>query len=417
MPGKLSIDARLLFSTRTVRLFAYGFLSVVLVLYLSEAGMAETQIGLLLSLALLGDTAISLWITTHADRIGRRRMLAIGALLMVFAGILFAFTRDFALLLLAATIGVISPSGYEVGPFLSIEQAGLTQLVADQRRTQVFAWYNLVGSFATALGALCGGGLAQFLNVAGFSELDSYRLVVIGYGLLGIVLFGLFIRLSPQVEAQAQSESPRAADGDQKPFLGLGRSRRVVLGLAALFSLDAFAGGFIIQSLVAYWFHQRFGVEPALLGGIFFGANILAGISALSAVWLAKRIGLINTMVFTHIPSNLLLMLLPFMPSLPTAIALLLVRFSISQMDVPTRQSYTMAVVDPGERSAAAGVTGTARTIGAALSPAIAGPLLANPALMGAPFLIAGGLKILYDLALYRSFRAIKPPEETSQSV
>ena len=405
------IDTRLLFSTRIVRLFAYGLLSVVLVLYLSEAGLAEAQIGLLLSLALLGDTAISLWITTHADRFGRRRMLVIGALLMVFAGILFALTRNFGLLLLAATIGVISPSGNEVGPFLSIEQAGLTQLVGDQRRTQVFAWYNLAGSFATASGALCGGGLAQLLDVAGLSELDSYRLVVIGYSLLGLALFGLFIRLSPQVDAQTQIDAAERADAGRM-FLGLGRSRRVILGLAALFSLDAFAGGLIIQSLVAYWFHQRFGVEPAMLGGIFFGANILAGVSALSAVWLAKRIGLINTMVFTHIPSNLLLMLVPLMPNLSLAIALLLLRFSISQMDVPTRQSYTMAVVDPDERSAAAGVTGTARTIGAALSPALAGSMLANPALMGAPFLIAGGLKILYDLALYRSFQAIKPPEE-----
>jgi len=415
MPGNLSLDTRLLFSTRVVRLFAYGFLSVVMVLYLAEAGLSETQIGLLLTLALIGDTAISLWITTHADRIGRRRMLAIGSVLMVFAGILFAFTRDFTLLLLAATIGVISPSGYEVGPFLSIEQAGLTQLEPDAHRTRVFAWYNLVGSFATALGALCGGGLAQLLHAAGFSELDSYRLVVTGYGLLGIALFGLFARLSPRVEAHAQPHNPGAAPDGRVPFLGLGRSRRVVLGLAALFSLDAFAGGFILQSLVAYWFHQRFGVEPALLGGIFFGANFLGGLSALAAAWLAKRIGLISTMVFTHIPSNLLLMLLPFMPNLPAAIALLLLRSSISQMDVPTRQSYTMAVVDPGERSAAAGITSTARTIGAALSPALAAPLLANPALMGAPFLIAGGLKIIYDLSLYRSFRALKPPEETSQ--
>jgi MFS family permease len=188
----------------------------------------------------------------------------------------------------------------------------------------------------------------------------------------------------------------------------------VVLGLAALFSLDAFAGGFVIQSIMAYWFHIRYGVEPALLGGIFFGANVLAGISALSASWLAGRIGLINTMVFTHIPSNLLLILVPFMPNLPLAIGLLLLRFSISQMDVPTRQSYTMSVVEPAERSAAAGVTGTARTIGVSLAPVITGPLLASPVLSGAPFIIAGGLKIIYDLALYRSFKKVKPPEETS---
>jgi len=410
-PGDLSPDARLLFATRILRLFAYGFLSVVLALYLAEAGLSETQIGLLLTLTLVGDTALSLWITTHADRIGRRRMLAAGAALMVFAGLLFAFTHDFFVLLLAATIGVISPSGNEVGPFLSIEQAGLTQLILDRHRTRVFAWYNLVGSFATALGALCGGGLAQLLTGYGMEPLGSYRVVVIGYAVLGIALLVLFAFLSARVEAPL-STPDQSGEARLKPFLGLSHSRAVVLRLAALFSLDAFAGGFVIQSILAYWFHTRFGVEPALLGGIFFGANILAGISALSAAWLAARIGLINTMVFTHIPSNVLLILVPWMPNLPLAIGVLLLRFSISQMDVPTRQSYTMAVVHPAERSAAAGVTGTARTIGASLAPVIAGPLLANPALSGGLFIISGGLKILYDLALYRSFRAQKPPEE-----
>jgi MFS family permease len=413
MPGNLSTDGFLLFSTRIVRLFAYGFLSVVLVLYLAEAGLSEVQIGLLLTLTLIGDTVISLWITTHADRIGRRRMLAVGAGLMVFAGILFALTQNFYLLLFAATVGVISPSGNEVGPFLSIEQAGLTQLIPGERRTQVFAWYNLVGSFATALGALCGGGLAGLFSTANLTELDSYRAVVIGYSALGIVLLVIFARLSDRVEAELSNPADlRASSAGRGSFLGLSRSREVVLSLAALFSLDAFAGGFVIQSMVAYWFHRRFGVEPATLGGIFFGANILAGISALSAAWLARRIGLIRTMVFTHIPSNILLILVPFMPSLPLAITVLLLRFSISQMDVPTRQSYTMAVVDPLERSAAAGITGTARTVGASLAPVFTGPLLANTALMGLPFIISGGLKIIYDVSLYQRFRAQKPPEE-----
>ncbi|HEY4687801.1 MAG TPA: MFS transporter, partial [Anaerolineae bacterium] len=193
--------------------------------------------------------------------------------------------------------------------------------------------------------------------------------------------------------------------------LGLHRSRRVVLKLSALFSLDAFAGGFVVQSIVAYWFHLRFEVEPALLGGIFFGANILAGISALTAARIAARIGLINTMVFTHIPSNILLILVPLMPNLPLAIILLLLRFSISQMDVPTRQSYTMAVVAPDERSAAAGVTGIARTTGASLAPVFTGLLIGHPALLNVPFFISGGLKIVYDLTLYRLFRASQPQE------
>jgi predicted MFS family arabinose efflux permease len=195
-------------------------------------------------------------------------------------------------------------------------------------------------------------------------------------------------------------------------FLGLYRSQKVVFRLAALFSLDAFAGGFVIQSLMALWFNQKFGVEPAVLGAIFFGANILAGVSALSAAWVAGKIGLVNTMVFTHLPSNVLLILVPFMPSLGLAIALLLLRFSISQMDVPTRQSYTMAVVAPDERSAASGITGVARTIGASLSPVITGVFMTNPAFLGLPFIISGGLKIVYDLALYFNFRAMKPPEE-----
>jgi MFS family permease len=406
LPRILTPDGRLLFATRLVRLFAYGFISVVLVLYLAEAGLAETQIGLLLTLTLLGDTVISLWITTNADRVGRRRMLRLGAGLMLFAGVLFAATRDFVWLLIAATLGVISPSGNEVGPFLSIEQAALAQSVPGEARTKVFAWYGLIGSFATAVGALAGGGLAQRLQGAGLAPFESYRVVVIGYAAVGVVLGLIFARLSPAVEASA----PRAAMSTR---MGLHRSRRIVFKLSALFSLDAFGGGLVVQSIMAYWFHIRFGVEPGLLGGIFFGANLLAGVSALSAAWLAGRIGLINTMVFTHIPSNILLMLVPLMPNLPLAIALLLVRFSISQMDVPTRQSYTMAVVEPDERSAASGVTGVARTIGASLAPAVAGPLLAHPALAGAPFLIAGALKIVYDLSLYFSFRALRPQEES----
>ena len=407
----LTRDGGLLFTTRIARLFAYGFLSVILVLYLAQAGLSETEIGLLLTLTLIGDTAISLWITTNADRIGRRRMLVVGACLMVFAGILFALTRDFVLLLIAATIGVISPSGYEVGPFLSIEQAALSQIVPNGERTRTFAWYNLVGSFTTALGSLAGGALVQGLMNFGMNPIGSYRVIVIGYAAFGLILGLLFTQLSPSVEIPQKTGAP-GSPPKSGSFLGLRRSRNVVLRLSALFSLDAFAGGFVLQSILAYWFHVRFKVQPALLGSIFFGANVLAGISALTAARIASKIGLIRTMVFTHIPSNILLILVPFMPNLPLAIAVLLMRFSISQMDVPTRQSYTMAVVDPDERSAAAGITGIARTTGSSLSPMIAGPLLANTALMSMPFILSGGLKIIYDLLLYRSFRAIKPPEE-----
>ena len=404
----LTIDERLLFATRTVRLFAYGLLSVVLVLYLAQIGLGEAQIGLLLTLTLVGDTVISLWITTSADRIGRRRMLMVSAGLMLLAGLLFAATTNFFWLLSAATIGVISPSGGEVGPFLAVEQAALAQTVASAQRTNVFAWYNLVGSFATALGALIGGTLLQGLQGFDVATLTSYRVVLIGYALVGLLLIYMFQQLSPAIEADPQLVRNVRAKGS----FGLHRSRNTIFRLSALFALDAFGGAFVLQSVVVYWFHVRYGVEPALLGAIFFGANILAGISALSAAAVAKRIGLINTMVFTHIPSNMLLILVPLMPNLPLAITMLLLRFSISQMDVPTRQSYTMAVVDPDERSAAAGVTAIARTTGSALAPVLTGLLLSNPALLSVPFFIAGGLKIVYDLILYRLFQSEKPPEE-----
>src|SRR5260221_1632147 len=245
-------------------MFAYGFWSVVLVLYLAQLGLSEGLIGLLLSLTLIGDAAISLWMTTSADRIGRRRILMAGAALMLFAGVLFAVTDRVALLLIAAIIGVISPSGYEVGPFLSVEQAALSQIVPDGLRTQVFAWYNLVGSFATATGALCGGGLTELLQQTGFLPLNSYRTGLVLYGVLVVRLAHLFTQLSPEIEAVH-------SDGPQTPTrFGLHRSRGIVLKLSALFGLDAFAGGFVVQNLVSYLVYVRFGVEPAPLRGIFF---------------------------------------------------------------------------------------------------------------------------------------------------
>jgi MFS family permease len=397
----------LLFGTRALRMFAYGLTSVVLVLHLTAAGLSQPRIGLLLSLTLLGDTAISLLLTTRADRFGRRRTLLVGAGLMVLAAAAFATSTSFLLLLLAATVGVLSPSGNEVGPFLAVEQAALSQQVDPGRRTSVFAWYQLTGSVATAVGSLCGGSLVQGLERAGLSALSSYRGVSVGYGLVGLLLAALFLCLLPVVEAPRREGAPAPLDA-----LGLHRSRGIVWRLSGLFALDAFAGGLVVQSYVAYWFHARFGAAPATLGAIFFGANLLAGVSALSAAAIARRIGLVNTMVVTHLPSNLLLALVPLMPTLPLAIAVLLLRFSISQMDVPTRQSYTMAVVDPDERSAAAGVTGMVRTVGAGLAPLAAGPLYAVATLASVPFLLSGGLKIVYDLVLWRSFRAVRPPEE-----
>jgi len=374
------------------------------VFYLTSLGLSASQTGLLLTLTLAGDTVVSLYLTTRADRIGRRRMLIIGAALMAAAGLIFAYTRDVLFLILAGTIDVISPSGNEVGPFLSIEQAALSQVVPARSRTAVFAWYTLVGSVATAAGSLSGGVLAQ---------LESYRAVVLLYAAFGVLLLFLFTRLSPAAEVR-MPDAGSAAAAAMQTLLGIGNSRDVVLKLSGLFALDSFAGGFVVQSFAAYWFYLRFGVDPRTLGAIFFGANVLAGMSALLASRLAARFGLVRTMVFTHLPSNLLLILVPLMPNLPLAILVLFARFSISQMDVPTRQSYTMAVVAPEERSAAAGITGVARTTGAAMAPMFAGLLFARPALISVPFFIAGTLKVVYDLLLYRGFVARHPPEETA---
>ncbi|MEJ7696517.1 MAG: MFS transporter [Candidatus Limnocylindrales bacterium] len=398
-------DGRALFAMRTLRMFGYGFLAVTLVLYLDALGLDAWTIGLVLTLTLVGDTLVSLWLTTHADRLGRRRVLVAGSLLMILAATIFALTSWVPLLIMAATIGVISPTGNEVGPFLAIEQTALSQIVPDARRTATFAWYNLVGYVATASGALGAGLLSQVLLDRGVAPVDAYRAIVIGYGVVGLGLALGFWRLGAAVEAPPRERS----SGDIRERLGLHRSRRVVFRLSALFSIDAFAGGFVPQSLMAYWFHLRFGVEPAVLGGIFFGANLLAAVSSLSAARIAARIGLINTMVFTHLPSNLLLMLVPLMPTLPLAIFVLLLRFSLSQMDVPTRQSYVISVVEPDERAAAAGVTGIARTMGASISPSISTVMISSSGFAALPFYLAGGLKVLYDVLLYRDFRAHVP--------
>jgi MFS family permease len=395
--GKVNLtpDGKLLFASRFVRLLAYGALSVVLVFYLTALGLNEAQAGLVLSLTLAGDTVISLLLTTQADKFGRRRTLIAGAFLMAGAGFAFAFTRNYLLLIIAGIVGVISPSGNEAGPFLSVEQAALSHVVPARGRTWIFGWHALTASLGGAVGALAGGALVYLLERNSIRALESYRAVVLLYGVLGFVLLIFFGRMSPAVEVSGKAKAAAAS-------WGLTRSRKAVLKLSALFALDSFAGGYVTQSLAAYWFGSRFGVDPGTLGVIFFAANILAGVSALLASRLAARFGLVNTMVFTHLPSNVLLLLVPMMPTLPLATLMLLLRFSISQMDVPTRQAYLMAVVRPEERSAAAGVTGVARTAGAAIAPALAGYLLAHRPLMNVPFYVAGGLKIVYDLLLYR---------------
>ncbi len=396
-------DVRLLFAARVVRMAAYGGLSVVLVLYLTAIGLDGFRVGVVLAATLLGDALISLLLTTRADRFGRRRTLLVGAALVLLAGVVFAVTTDFWVIVVSATIGVLSPSGNEVGPFLAVEQASLSHVVGDERRTTAFGWYTVAGALATATGTLVAGLGVQSLLHAGAATTDAYRMVIVAYAVSGVALAAIFALLTPAIEVPAPSHASR---------LGLHRSRGTVARLSALFALDAFAGGFVIQSLVSYWFATRWGLEPAVLGGVLFVANVLAAGSALAATWLAHRIGLVETMVYTHLPSNVLLMLVPLMPTAWLAVAVWFLRMSISQMDVPTRQSYTMAVVAPDERSAAAGITGIARTVGVGLSPFVAAPLAASVAYASVPFFIAGSLKIVYDLLVYRGFRHVRPPEE-----
>ena len=299
----LGLDGRLLFLTRMVRVFAYGSLSVVLVLYLAALGIDDVHIGAILTLTLVGDAAISLWLTTRADAVGRRLVLQVGSALMLVAGVAFVLSNDFWVLVVAGTVGVISVSGGEVGPFQAIEQAALSHILPDNERTRIFGWYSLAGSFAAALGALTAGLVVQGLQLSGASILDSYRAVIVGYAIVGIFLLVAFSNLTPAIEVRAGSRSTVAGR------LGLHRSRRIVFRLSGLFGLDSFGGGLVSQSLVAYWFTLRFGAQPAILGAIFFAANILAGLSALVAARLAARYGLVRTMVFTHLPSNVVLLL------------------------------------------------------------------------------------------------------------
>jgi len=315
-----------------VRLFAYGFLSVVLGLYLASLGMDAGAIGGVFTAALVGGAIMTVVLTQVADRLGRRRVLMVGAGLMAAAGAVFALTDNPVLLVGAAVLGAISPSGKEVGPFLSVEQAALPQTASDEQRTHVFAAYNIVGSLAGALGALA----AAVPDLLGLAPVAGYRALIWAYAAAGLVLLVMFGRLSPAVEVAAVPASPTAP----RPRFGIHRSRGVVAKLTALFALDSFAGGFIVQGLVAYWFTLRYGVDTATLAAIFFGTNLLSAISFLLAVPIARRIGLLNTMVFSHLPSNLMLMLVPLMPTFEAAAAMLLARHLLSQLDVssyPTR--------------------------------------------------------------------------------
>jgi MFS family permease len=401
-PAWLSSDGRRILLARALRTFAYGYLAVILGAYLDRLGLAPFEIGLLLTAAVAGSAVMTVFWSLLADRVGRRRTVAIMAALMAAGGLVFAVSDRFGVLLIGAFTGTISVTSSEVGVFQTVEQAILPQTAPGDRRTWLFSIYNTIANFAQAFGSLAAGSVGAFAAL-GLSGADAYRPLFLLYAVVGLVNLALFTTLSGRVELAR-------VEGERR-FLGIHRSGGIVARLAALFAVDAFAGGLVVHSVVAYWFFLRWGLDPAALGVLFFFVNLLSGGSLLAAGWLAGRIGLLNTMVFTHLPSNVLLILVPLMPTAPLAIATFLARMTISQMDVPTRQSYTMAVVAPDERTATAGILNLARVTATAVTPAVSG-FAFSVAALGLPFILAGAIKIPYDLIIWRTFRDIRPPEE-----
>ncbi len=401
-------DARLIIAARGLRSFGYGLLAVLLGVALSAAGLTPVAIGALITVSLVGDFCGTYVIGVYADRWGRRRTLVVLALLMAVTGAIFGLTAVYPVLLVAAFVGTLGTSGSETAPFLPIEQAMLPQTGAPEQHTALFARYNLVATCAAAGGALV-AGLPDLLTQTGVPLATGVRLLFGLYTLVALVVVLLVRRLSSQVELAATVLPARSvATGWQTLVPPLGRSRGIIVRLSALFSVDALAGGLTVQSLMALYFHLRFGVPLAPLAALFFGANTLSALSFLAAAPLARRVGLLNTMVFTHLPSNVLLALVAVMPTFPLAAAVLLTRQVLSQMDVPTRQAYTMALVAPEERTAAASVTSLARSAGSASSPILSGLLLQGPLLvLGLPFVLAGGIKVVYDLTLWAVFRRV----------
>jgi predicted MFS family arabinose efflux permease len=400
LPPSARPEAALLLTSRGLRAFGDGLTSLVLPVYLAGLGFDAFEIGALVTATLAGSSIMTLSAGLFAHRFAGRLLLSAASLAMIATGIAFGLVQDFWPLLLVAFLGTMNPSAGDVSLFLPIEQAQLAHMVDDRDRTSLFARYSFVGSFAGAAGALAAAAPDWLARSSGLDIQDALRASFFLYGLLGLVALLLYRRL-PAVPADTAEHSPQP----------LRKSRRIVFTLAALFSLDSFGGGFVVQSLLALWLFERFGLSLATTGAIFFWTGLLSAVSYFVAVRIAKRIGLVNTMVFTHLPSSVCLILVPFMPTLGPAIALLLVRSALSQMDVPTRTSYVMAVVAPEERAAAASFTAVPRSLASAASPLLAGMLL-SASTFGWPLVVGGALKITYDLLLLRIFGKVRPPEE-----
>ena len=395
--GRLSLIA-LLYVARGLRGFGDGFAIIILPAYMTALGYNAVAVGIVATASLLGTALLTLMVGWFAPRHDLRALLIFGAGLMAATGIAFPNVEHFILIALVAFIGTVNPSGGDLGVLVPLEHAVLAQNATDASRTHVFARYSLIGALCTAAGSLA-ASLPDFLVARGGTELGAFRLMFYAYAALGI-LNAILYRRVPHVRAE-----------EKAPHAPLGPSRGTVYKLAALFSIDAFAGGFVAQSLLVLWLFQRFELSLSAAGLFFFWSSTLSAFSYPVAAWIARRIGLVNTMVFTHIPSSIFLILAAFSPNLYLALALLLLRSALSQMDVPTRTSYVMAVVTPAERPAAASVTAVPRSLASAISPAISGALLMT-AFSGLPLVVCGTLKIAYDLALLFSFRHIKPPEE-----
>jgi MFS family permease len=388
----------LLYSARALRGFGDGFATIVLPVYLAKIGFDAARIGLVAASALLGTAVLTLAVGFVAPRHDLRRLLIAGAVLMIATGIAFPAFEQIGLLIAVAFFGTVNPSTGDIGVLIPIEHAALAQGAANHERTRVFARYSLIGALSMAAGALAAAA-PQLLTRIGISELPALRTMFYAYAVLGIASTAIYYCL------------PRGNVEHRSAAAPLNVSRGVVYRLAALFSIDAFAGGFVVQSLLAVWLFKRFDMSLAAASLFFFWSGVLSAFSYPLAAIIARRIGLVNTMVFTHIPSSLFLILAALTPNPTAALGLLLLRSALSQMDVPTRSSYVMAVVTPPERPAAASVTAVPRSLASSLSPALAGVLLGGP-FLGAPLVICGALKILYDAALLYSFRHVKPPEE-----
>ncbi len=402
LPAGTMPDARRLFAARALRAFADGYVALLLPYYLTLLGYNALEIGIIITATLLGSGAMTLGAGLIAHRFRSRRLLAVASLLMAASGIGITLTTEFWPLLIIAVIGTLNPSSGDVSVFLPLEQTLLTHTTPAPSRTALFARYSLIAALAAAIGAQAAALPDIAARAAGIDIKTAIQAMFLLYAVMGLATLPIYRSLSPALEAH-----------DDKPRVALGPSKRMVYKLAAVFSLDSFGGGFAVQSLLALWLFQRHGLSVSEAGTVFLCTGLLGAFSQLAAAPIAARFGLINTMVFTHLPANIFCMLIPFMPTLPWVILLLFLRSALGSMDIPARVSYVMAVVSPAERPAAASITNVPRSLASALSPALAGYMLAVSS-FGWPLVVCGALKVVYDLTLLHMFHAIKPPEENA---